>query len=105
VRTKALAAFARSLSAFASLRRRKVAVDGVTPVARGRDARFSLLIVRPRKGMREQERGCWGLGPGSSGEDEQLEAVPVRRFVLQKSVSRRRARNRKIAEARHRRRV
>lgn len=51
MRTKALAAFARSLSAFASLRRRKVAVGGVTPIARGRDARFSLLIVRsPSKG-------------------------------------------------------
>jgi len=102
---KALAAFARSLSAFASLRRRKVAVGGVTPIARERDARFSRSFVRLRKRTRNRERGRRGLGLGGSGEDEQLEAVPVRRFVLQKSVSRRRARNRKVAEARHRRRV
>jgi len=40
-----------------------------------------------------------------AGVDRQLEIVPVRRFVLQKSVSRRRARSRKTAEARHRHRV
>lgn len=105
MRTKALAAFARSLSAFASLRRRKVAVDGVTPVARERDAHFSRSIVRSRKGAGDQERGCRGLGLGSRVRMSSSKLVPARRFVLQKSVSRRRARNRKVAEARHRRRV
>jgi len=60
---KALAAFARSLSAFASLRCRKVAVGGVTLTARERDAHFSrstFALARERR----TARGRRGLGPG-----------------------------------------
>jgi hypothetical protein len=101
---KALVAFARSLSAFASpfsARRR----DGVTP--RRRETR--LLTSRAAGSLSQGgEKACAGqLGswPRSQGEERQLGVVPVRRFVLQKSVSRRRARNREVAEARHRHRV
>jgi len=85
---------------------------GVTPAGRKRGCSRLVSGVRLRKeaGARGGPVGVLapvvvGVKASSQREERQLEIVLVRRFVLQKSGSRRRARNRKVAEARHRHRV
>lgn len=75
------------------------ASQGSHPGEWEREARFSRRHRVVSQGSTQQAWGRWGLGLGRRARIGSSGLVPVRRNVLQKLVSRRRSRNREVAEA------